>query len=109
MKIKRRPELRARVRWQSTGDLYFPWAADLEGVWWVLRLNSWPDHPMYTLFVAGSRRLDLDDIPPRWKEGESGAAELPEIDVATALRPVRALLAYGSEVGQPCANPFCCG
>ncbi|ONH32602.1 hypothetical protein [Pseudofrankia asymbiotica] len=104
------PETHAQPRWRRTGNAYFPVAAAVDGQWWVLRINSFPDHPLWTLFVNGVRRLDIDDAPPSW--GEPAARSAPALEPglhAEVLNPVRGLVAYGSEVGEPCDNPFCCG
>ena len=102
------PELRATPDWHSTGDNYFPLAASVDGSWWVLRLNNYPDHPLLTLFVDGARRFDIDDTPPSW--GELSPDTAPPLDTAhEILAPIKHFTAYGSEVGQPCDNLFCCG
>jgi hypothetical protein len=101
------PELAASPRWRRTGHPYFPVAAEVAGEWWVLRLNCFPDHPMWTLFVGGVRRFDIDDTPAGW--GRPTEAAPPDYDVYDALAPVAGYVAYGSEVGQPCDNLFCCG
>jgi hypothetical protein len=102
-------ELKAKPRWHETGDKYFPAAARVGGEWWVLRLNNFPDHPLWTLIVDGQRRFDLDDVPPTWGKvsGESVPRLSPD-EAEEALGPVREWRAYGSEVGRPCDNPFCC-
>ncbi|MEV0338403.1 hypothetical protein AB0H49_05190 [Nocardia sp. NPDC050713] len=105
-----RPELNARPQWRRTGNAKFPVAAVVDGSWWVLRLNGFPDHPLWTLFVDGTRRFDVDDAPSAWRPrlGES----TPLLDSVTAekvVAPIRRFVAYGSEVGDPCDNPFCCG
>jgi len=101
----------ARLRWMRTGDAYFPAAAEVDGVWWVLRINSFPDHPLWTLFVDGvrSRDVDLGQEPPGWDIPDP---ENPPMDGATVegvLAPIVSFIAYGSEVGQACDNMFCCG
>jgi hypothetical protein len=103
-------ELRERPDWRSTHDNYFPVVARVHDEWWVLRLNSFPDHPLWTLLVDGGRRFDFDDAPREWSQ-LSRTSSLPELEperVEEALAPVRPLRAYGSEVGRPCDNSFCC-
>lgn len=109
-------EFDVRAHWWRTGDPYFPMITTVGGTYWVLRINSFPDHPLYTLFVDGARRYDLDDVPPTWRmpAGDPASpvrtgAESGEQAVRAALAPVRDFVAYGSEVGQPCDNPYCCG
>ena len=76
----------------------------------MLRVNNFPDHPLWTLLVDGQRRFDVDDAPAAW--GNPADSSLPPLtltEATDALSPVRTFIAYGSEVGQPCDNPFCCG
>jgi hypothetical protein len=75
----------------------------------VLRVNHFPDHPLWTLFIDGKRRFDLDDAPPRWGRPAGAVLALADADAEEALAPVRDFVAYGSEVGRPCTNLFCCG
>jgi hypothetical protein len=104
------PELGQRPAWKRTGNAYFPSAALVDGQWWVLRLNSFPDHPLWTLFVDGACRFDVDDAPATWGQpADDSLPHLSDQEAAEVLRPVRHLLAYGSETGDPCDNPFCCG
>ncbi len=105
-----RVELWATPHWSRTGNPYFPVAACVDGIWWVLRLNSFPDHPLWTLFVGGECRFDLEDTPAVW--GVVLGDDLPTLPASTAaavLAPVKELVAYGSEVGEPCDDPYCCG
>lgn len=106
----RYPELNARPRWQSTGNGRFPVAAHVDGQWWVLRMNGFPDHPLWTLFINGAPRFDIDDTPPTWgRPSDRSAPPLDPDAVERVLAPVRHLVAYGSEVGDPCDDPVCCG
>ncbi|QBS40091.1 hypothetical protein [Nocardia sp. CS682] len=105
-----RPELHARPEWRFTRNVHFPVAALVEDQWWVLRLNSFPDHALWTLFIDGVVRFDIDDTPPSWGRPLDRSAPLLEPETAQAvLAPVRDFVAYGSEVGEPCDDPFCCG
>ncbi|WP_378731886.1 hypothetical protein [Nocardia brasiliensis] len=102
------PELPAQPQWRRTGNTYFPVAARVEGHWWVLRLNGFPDHPLWTLFVDGQRRFDLETAPSTW----GPLHDAPMLETSTAqdiLAPIRDFVAYASEIGDPCDNPFCCG
>ncbi|MEV6555186.1 hypothetical protein AB0M22_05680 [Nocardia sp. NPDC051756] len=104
------PELDARPRWQSTGNSKFPAAALVDGRWWVLRMNCFPDHALWTLFIDGVVRFDIDDVPSGWGQPLGRSAPVLESGVAQeVLAPVAQLVAYGSEVGRPCDDPFCCG
>lgn len=60
------PEQRA-VSWQETSDASFPYSASVDGDRWELRVNDWPDHPsVYTLFINGRLRREIDDWPTAW-------------------------------------------
>ncbi len=103
-------EYRAHPAWQKTGNPRFPIVARFDKSWWVLRANAFPDHPMWTLFVDGQRRFDVDDPPAAW--GSLAEGDLPAVDESTAvdvLRAVKKYTAFGSEVGRACDNPLCCG
>jgi len=102
-------ELDAAPRWKRTGNAYFPVCAQVDGHWWVLRINSFPDHALWTLFVDGSVRFDLDDAPPSWGRPAAAAVLLDPDTVRAVLEPVEDFVAYGAEVGTPCDNPYCCG
>lgn len=103
-------EFSVRPEWKETGNVYFPTAAQVNGHWWVLRLNNFPDHPLWTLFVDGQQRFDVDDAPATWgKPADSQRPCLTVEESTAALSPISTLVAYGSEVGQACDNPFCCG
>lgn len=103
-------ELRVRAHWRQTGNPCFPVVARVKRHWWVLRVNNFPDHPVWTLLVDGERKFDLDEAPAAW--GNPADSSLPSLapeDAEEAISRVKAFTAYGSEVGQPCDNPFCCG
>lgn len=103
------PELAQRPRWRFTGDGRFPVAARVGDRWWVLRINGFPDHPLWTLFVAGVTRFDLTETPAGWgRPLDPSAPTLPADTAAAVLAPVRGFTAFGSEHGRPCDGPFCC-
>jgi len=52
----------SQVRWRRVGSAVFTHAAFLDGSWWVLRLNDFPEHPHYPLFVDGHCAGDIDDL-----------------------------------------------
>ncbi|WP_194891929.1 hypothetical protein [Catenulispora pinisilvae] len=106
------PETHARPRWHSTAHPRFRAAARIGDVWWVVRLNSFPEHPMWTLFIDGNgKRFDwTTGEPAGW--GDPFRPTEPPLDAATArdaLAPIEQFDVYGSEVGQPCEAWYCCG
>lgn len=100
--------LEMKVTWRRVRSNVFPWAAQIGGVWHVLRLNDFPDHPLHTLFADGAVVGDLDDLPGIWRLDRSGQHEpLASQERQRVLALMRGLGPYGSEVGQPCDGDFC--
>ncbi|HEY1175639.1 MAG TPA: hypothetical protein VGF17_05745 [Phytomonospora sp.] len=101
-----RSEHEVAVPWRRTGQRRFPFAARVDGAWWVLRINGFPDHPLWTLFIDGRRPLDLDGTPAAW-----ALKDVPALSDETALEavaPFGSFVVYGSEAGLPCDDPACC-
>ena len=55
--------LKRNIRWQYVGAGH--WAAVVEGVEWRLRMNDWPDQPMYTVLATGVA-VDIEAAPTEW-------------------------------------------
>lgn len=97
------------VAWRRTGARVFVRAACVDNAWWVLRLNGFPDHPCYTLFVGGAVVGDVQDLAtsaPLW-DLDSDLPALTSGERAQVLALMRGLGPYGSEVGQPCDGDWC--
>ncbi|MFB6616954.1 hypothetical protein ACIGFK_33170 [Streptomyces sp. NPDC085524] len=94
------------VPWHSTGSGVFPHAARVEGRWWVLRLNDFPEHPLLTLFVGGRHVADLDDVPADWQRLTDTPA-LTSTERAEILDLMAGLGPYGSEHANPCSGDWC--
>lgn len=110
----RGPELPPSVTWRRTGLRRFIAAALVEGpeggeVWWVLRMNAFPEHPLWTFFVDGRRHGDLEDTPRGWTIPRMDETPMNPAETAVAVGPVEAWTAYGGEVGRACDDPWCCG
>ena len=95
------------VEWRRTGDPVFVYAARVDDAWWVLRRNSFPDHPLYTLFVDGVVVGDVQDLATRAPAWDLAVSARPALTDGEALAPLRGLGAYGSEVGRPCDGDWC--
>jgi len=54
------------VVWEKTKDPFFPYAGEAVGHKCAIRLNDFPDEPLYTLFIDGEMALHLEDWPPPW-------------------------------------------
>lgn len=61
-----RHSLRA-VRFETTEDPRHPYATEVDGTRWTVRLNEFPEEPsLYTLFVDGVVAEELMDWPAVW-------------------------------------------
>lgn len=55
------------VRWRKTGDVHFPYSAEVEGQTWRVRLNDFPAEPIYTLLIDGREVETLEEWPVVWE------------------------------------------
>jgi hypothetical protein len=55
------------IDWRHTGDGEVPYRADVGGWNLLIRVNDFPDQPLYTLFVDEIKISDLEDWPPAWR------------------------------------------
>ena len=69
------PELRISVGWR-TASRRMPIVAEatVDGKPWAVRINDFPDEPLFTLIIAGVEVMHFDDWPEFWHR-----PELPEI------------------------------
>ena len=99
------------VEWRRTGVPVFVHAARVDGAWWVLRLNGFPDHPLFTLFVGGAVVGDVGDLrvtAPAWDVDNADRPWLTGDERDEILTLMRGLGPYGSEVDQACDGDWCC-
>jgi uncharacterized protein YjaG (DUF416 family) len=54
------------VTWEHTDDVDFPWSARVDGARWRVRINDFPDEPMYSLEIDGAVVGDFNDWPVQW-------------------------------------------
>ena len=54
--------------WQETGNAQFPYEANDRGRHLKIRLNDFPDEPLYTLLVDGVESRHFDDWPAQWQK-----------------------------------------
>ncbi len=54
------------VRFKRGDDAEFPYRATVDSEEWTVRLNEFPDEPLYTLLIEGEEFTDFDDWPPTW-------------------------------------------
>jgi hypothetical protein len=98
------------VAWQDTGARVFVRAARVDRQWWVLRVNEFPDHPLFTLFIEGACVGDVEDLhirAPGWDLDVAQRPPLSDAQRGEVLGLMRGLGPYGSEVGQPCDGDWC--
>ena len=53
--------------WVKTVDVDFPYETKVNEVLWQIRLNDFPEEPLYTLFIQGKPLFDFDDWPHNWQ------------------------------------------
>lgn len=98
------------VAWRRTGTHVFVHAARVDSTWWVLRLNDFPGHPLFTLFAGGVRVADVDDPAlqaPAWDLDTVRRPLLDDDERGEVLALMRGLAPYGSEAGRPCDAVWC--
>ena len=61
-----REHLAQPLIWSATGDLDVPWATEVDGESWQVRLNDFPDELMYSLLIGGEVVGDFHDWPKTW-------------------------------------------
>jgi hypothetical protein len=54
------------ILWQETEDPDFPYDAVVDGDRWRLRINDFPEEPLFTLFINDEEWGHFDDLPPLW-------------------------------------------
>lgn len=54
------------IAWESAGDGELPYRASVDGHVYTIRVNDFPEEPLYTLLVDGQEIVDLDDWPAAW-------------------------------------------
>jgi uncharacterized protein YjaG (DUF416 family) len=54
------------ITWDDTGDVFFPWSAQVDGERWRVRINDFPDEPMYSLEIEGVIVGDFNNWPEQW-------------------------------------------
>ena len=55
------------VTFRATDDARFPWATDVDGKRWTVRINEFPEEPsLYSLIIDGEVVEELMDWPAAW-------------------------------------------
>jgi DNA-binding NtrC family response regulator len=58
--------LDASVEWSATGDAVEPYVSHVGQDAFTVRINDFPESPLYTLFVNGVQLGDFDEWPSAW-------------------------------------------
>jgi uncharacterized protein YjaG (DUF416 family) len=62
-------QLAREAAFAATGDPSYPWAAEVDGQRWRVRLNEFPDALIYSLIVDEAEAGDFHDWPEAWRRG----------------------------------------
>ena len=63
------------LSWNLTGDPFHPWATEVDGTIWRIRINDFPDELMYSLIIGNENAGDFHDWPETWQRPSAGAIE----------------------------------
>ena len=66
--------LEAQVDWSRTGDPEFPFEASIASRSWRIRINDFPEQPLFTLLVDGTEVGDIEEWPEPWSRPARGEA-----------------------------------
>jgi hypothetical protein len=58
--------LESPISFLGTEDAESPLRAEVNGQVWTVRVNDFPEAPMYTLAVDGTEVMDFDNWPKKW-------------------------------------------
>jgi hypothetical protein len=60
-------QLAQELLWTATGDVEHPWAVEVAGYSWRVRLNDFPDDFMYSLLIGDAEVGSFHDWPETWQ------------------------------------------
>ena len=55
------------IEWHETENVDFPYQVQINGSTLKIRINDFPDEPLFSLFRDGKHVADFDDWPSHWK------------------------------------------
>jgi len=67
--------LKMNVTWSRTEDPVVLWRAEVGTRRWAVRINDFPEEPLYTLIVDEEEVGDFDNWPPEWIRGDDAAGD----------------------------------
>ena len=56
-----------KVSWLETHDTRFPYHATVNQQDWRIRMNNFPDKPLYTLIIEGRETIHFTKPPSGWQ------------------------------------------
>ena len=66
------PDFCISVNWRSSSGHESTVAeATVDGKPWAVRMNDFPDEPLFTLLIAGSEAMHFDDWPTFWNRPDN--------------------------------------
>src|SRR5262245_46418067 len=67
-------KLARALSWHATDDPVHPWATQVAGVRWRIRINDFPDELMYSLIIGDENAGDFHDWPDTWRRPSPDSA-----------------------------------
>lgn len=59
------------LTWHPTSNPFHPWATEVDGTRWQIRINDFPDELLYSLIINEVSSGNFHDWPQAWQRGES--------------------------------------
>ncbi|MDM8516059.1 hypothetical protein QUF76_07665 [Desulfobacterales bacterium HSG16] len=56
-----------KLVWSETDNADVPYSACVDNENWIIRLNDFPEEPLYTLLIEDRPVIDFDDWPKSWQ------------------------------------------
>ena len=63
--MDRKEILKAKIKWERIPENIRYCSAEYNGSLLLLRINNFPDEPLFTL-INGKEITDFDDLPSKW-------------------------------------------
>jgi uncharacterized protein YjaG (DUF416 family) len=63
------------LSWSLTGDPFHPWATEVDGTIWRVRINDFPDELMYSLIIGNENAGNFHDWPETWNRPSDSAID----------------------------------
>lgn len=62
--------LKTKTAFSRGDNSEYPLCSDVDGKEWKIRVNDFPDMPLYTLMVDGIEAMDFDNWPKDWRRAQ---------------------------------------